>query len=307
MGVQTHAPVAAFHFDLRTKIILAMLAVYTIWGSTYLAVLIGLESFGPFMLNGLRFGVTGTVMFVVLALRGTPLPTRVQWRNAFMIGMIMLGVGTGGVSLAESVGVASGLASLMVAAVPLWAGVFAVRFGHAPNRLEWLGIVIGLAGVALLNLEKGMQGSPLGAAALILGPICWALGSLWMRHLNMPSGLMSPATQMIGGGLLMSVVSFVTGERLSGWPDLDSVLAVVYLMVFGSLIAFNAYQFLIQTVRPALATSYAYVNPVVAVLLGVVFAAETISGVGLLAMAVILGGVVLVVVARDLAQKRIKA
>lgn len=287
----------------RVKIILAMLAVYIIWGSTYLAVLIALESFPAFMMSSLRFNIAGFILFFVLLMRGNPMPTKAQWRNALFIGALMLGGGTGAVGFAEQEGVASGLASLAVAAVPLWAAIFAKFFGYSPNRIEWTGIIVGLGGVALLNMENGMQGNPVGALALIIGPVCWSLGSILSRKLDLPGGMMLTAVEMIGGGVFLILVSMAVGENVETMPSLRSTLAVLYLMIFGSLIAFSSYVYLLKTVRPALATSYAYVNPVVAVLLGVVFAAEHITLTGVAAMAVILTGVALVMFGREKQKK----
>ncbi|MDX1993687.1 MAG: drug/metabolite exporter YedA [bacterium] len=282
----------------RFKVGLALLSVYVIWGSTYLALRIGIETMPPFFLTGTRFLIAGGLMFAFLRLRGAPMPTGKEWRNAAIIGTLMLGFGTGGVAFAEQ-WVDSGLAAVAVAVVPVWVALFTGLTGRWPTRMEWVGLVIGLAGVGLLNLENGMRANPQGAAALILGPICWATGSILSRHLALPKGFMASAVEMIGGGAVLMTASLLLGERLTQTPSLPSVLALIYLITFGSWIGFSAYMYLLKEVRPALATSYAYVNPIVAVALGAVFVGERITPVGIVAMLVILSGVVMVAFGRE--------
>lgn len=281
------------------NVILALASIYIIWGSTYLAMRYGLESFPPFLMSSIRFTITGALLYLFLRRRGVPAPTRLQWRSTMITGLLLLCIGNGAVAFAEQ-WVASGLAALAVAAVPIWASLFAGLMGRWPNRLEWAGLGVGLAGVALLNLENGMQANPLGAVVLIIGPMGWALGSMLSRRLELPAnGLMLNAAQLICGGTAMLVISVLLGERMNSVPTLSSILAVAYLAVFGSLIAFTAYIYLLRNVRPALATSYAYVNPMLAVLLGVLLAGEEITPVGIVAMFVIIGGVGLIMIAKE--------
>jgi drug/metabolite transporter (DMT)-like permease len=207
-------------------------------------------------------------------------------------GLLLLG-GNGGVVYAEQY-VSSGLAALGVAAVPLWTVLFSGIWKRWPNRLEWAGISVGFAGVGLLNLEGGMRASPEGTMALLAASVCWAFGSAWSRQLSMPKGLMSAAVQMLSGGMLLLTASILSGESIKVMPGSKALGALLYLMLFGSLVAFSAYVYLLEKVRPALATSYAYVNPAVAVTLGILFAGEKITGTGIAAMAIISAGVVLV-------------
>lgn len=277
----------------------ALAAVYLIWGSTYLAMRIGVESFPPFFMSGLRFTVTGALLYPILRMRGVPAPTRKQWRSTMITGFLLLGVGNGAVAFAEQ-WVASGLAALAVAAVPVWTSLYAGLLGRWPSTLEWVGLGLGLLGVGVLNMENGMQANPLGALALIIGPMCWSLGSILSSRLEMPAnGLMINAAQMITGGLILMMVSLLVGEHMTALPTLESTLALLYLAIFGSLIAFTAYIFLLRNVRPALATSYAYVNPMLAVLLGVFLVGEHISPIGIVAMVVIISGVILIMIAKD--------
>jgi len=281
----------------RILIGLALLAVYLIWGSTYLALRIAVVDIPPFMLNAARFITAGGVMFAALRWNGAALPTRQQWRSGALVGGLMLGCGTGGVAFAGQ-WVQSGLAALAVAAVPIWTAIFAGLFGRWPNRLEATGLAIGLTGVALLNLEDGMQANALGSLALLFGPMCWSFGSILSRRVSLPSGLMAVAVEMLGGGTILLLASVITRENLAAVPSAGSIAALLYLTTFGSLIAFTAYMFLLRKVRPALATSYAYVNPVVAVALGVLLANEDISALGIIAMIVILSGVGLLAAGR---------
>lgn len=282
----------------RVLVPLALFALYFIWGSTYLAIRIGLHSYPPFLMAGLRFLGAGSVLYAVLRWRGMAAPTRTQWFNAAITGTLLLGMGNGLVCYAEQ-SVASGLAAVAVASMPLFAAVFGGLYGHWPRRMEWLGLGVGFAGVVLLNLGGGMAGATLGAIALIVAAAAWAFGSVWSRRREMPPAAMNTAAQMLTGGAILFVGALLGGERLPAAPAASATLAVVYLGVFGSIVAFSAYLYLLNTVRPALATSYAYVNPPVAVLLGALFAGETVHALDLAAMAVILAGVGLIALARE--------
>jgi len=274
----------------------ALLAVYVIWGSTYLGIRFALEGFAPFQMAGVRFVIAGSVLYAALRARGRPAPTWRQWRASAAVGALLLVGGMGLVAFAEQ-WIASGLAAVWIATMPLWAALFAGLLGRWPRRLEWLGMGLGVAGVVLLNLEGNLQANPIGALALTCATISWALGSIWSSRLSLPSGLMSSATEMLCGGVLLAALSLVIGEP-APHPTVRSVLALAYLIVFGSLIAFSAYGYLLRVVRPTLATSYAYVNPIVAVALGIALAAEPIGSNGILALLVILVGVGLVATSR---------
>lgn len=275
-------------------LIAAFFALYVIWGSTYLVIRIGIESWPPLMLAGIRFITAGVLMYAYLRWRGAPAPTWPQWRSAGLIGILLLTFGNGAVSVAEHTGVASGVAALAVATVPLFTLLCGYFWGQRNTRLEWAGIVLGLIGIAMLNLGSNLQSSPLGAALLIFAAAAWAFGSVWSKHLPLPQGAMASAAQMLVGGVVLMVGSVLSGERLEAMPPLKGWLALFYLIGFGSIIAFNAYMYLLKNVRPAAATSYAYVNPAVAVLLGIVFAGETIGIEEALAMLVIISAVVLI-------------
>jgi drug/metabolite transporter (DMT)-like permease len=271
----------------------ALAAVYLVWGSTYLAIRVGLHGFPPFLMGALRFVAAGALFYAVLRWRGHAAPTRAQWRNAAVMGVFMLVLGNGMVNFAEQT-VSSGLAAIAVASMPLWAGLFGVLRGQHPSRGEWAGLAIGFVGVVWLNAGSEMRASLPGMVALITAPIAWAWGSVWSRGRDLPSPFMSTAAQMLCGGVSMAALAAVLGERIEAPPPPEATLAVAYLALFGSIVAFSAYVWLLDRVRPALATSYAYVNPPIAVLLGAWLLDERFGVHAIGAMAVILAGVVIV-------------
>lgn len=272
----------------------AFLALYLIWGSTYFVIKLGVQAWPPMLLAGLRFVIAGSLMFGWLRWRGVPMPTAKEWRACAMVGVLLLSCGNGGVTVAEHLGVASAVAALAIATVPLFALLFGLIWGQRTTGLEWGGIVLGLVGIGLLNLGHNLQASPLGAVLVLLAAASWAFGSMWSRHLSLPGGAMASAAQMLVGGAVLLIGSLASGERLEHMPDAAGWFALAYLTLLGSIVAFSAYLYLLKHVRPAAATSYAYVNPVVAVLLGVTFAGERIGTEEWLAMTVIVSAVVLI-------------
>ena len=284
--------------DPRLLIPLSLFALYIIWGSTYLAIRFALESYPPFLLAGLRFLIAGTLLFGFLRLRGIALPSRRQWRNAAITGVLLLGFGNGLVCFAEE-RVSSGIAAVAVASMPLFAALFSSLYGERPTRREGLGLAIGFVGVVVLNLGNGLSASRLGAAALLLAAMCWTLGSVWSKRQDMPKGPMNTAAQMLCASVALIIVALSAGERLSVHPSLHATLAVAYLIVFGSIIAFSAYLYVLKHVRPALATSYAYVNPPVAVMFGLLLVGEHVGPYDLAGMAIILLGVGVITLARQ--------
>lgn len=282
----------------RGLVLAALFALYFIWGSTYLAIRYAIEGFPPLMMAGIRFLVAGGLFFVFLRLRGAALPSLAQWRSATISGGLLLLCGNGAVAVAEQ-WISSGVAALAIATVPLWTVLFARGWGQRSSYRDWLGIVLGFFGVLLLALGGNMQASPLGAMLLLFAAASWSFGSVWSKHLPMPIGLMSSAAQMLAGGALLVIASALFGESVTAVPSAKAIGALLYLIVFGSIVAFTSYQFLLHQVRPALATSYAYVNPVVALLLGWQFAGEYVGSMEWLAMAVITGGVCIVMLRKQ--------
>jgi drug/metabolite transporter (DMT)-like permease len=280
----------------RSPLLAACLAiVYIVWGSTYLAIHFVVDGVPPLASSAIRNLCAGPVLLAFLKWRGVAWPTWRQWRNGALIGFMMMGLGNGFVCLGETK-VPSGLASLVVAGVPLFAMLFAWGlFGARPRVFEWLGVVLGLAGMALLNLDLHAAANPGAVAVLFIAAAAWACATVLQPRLDLPRGPMSAAVQMLGGGLSLVVMATLHGERFDpAAVPASSWWALAYLVVFGSLVAYTAFVYVIGHSRPALATSYAYVNPVVAVGLGALFVGETISAPILAGMAVILIGVALV-------------
>jgi drug/metabolite transporter (DMT)-like permease len=278
---------------LQTTTLISLIALYILWGSTYLGMRIALQSFPPLLMAGIRFTIAGSIMFAVLCMRKAALPTRTQWLGAAIVGILLLVGGNAGVALAEQ-WVPSGLSAVAIGAVPLWVAFFSGILGQRPSRIEWVGLMLGFAGLLLLNLGNGLAVNPSGTIILIIAPICWAVGSVVSKRVPLPPGVMSSAAQMLCAGAVLLVLGWGTGERLTHWPTLSAIWAMLFLIFGGSLIAYTAYMYLLSHVRPSLATSYAYVNPLVAVGLGVWLAGERVSLIGVLAMLIILSGVVLV-------------
>ncbi|WP_234009031.1 drug/metabolite exporter YedA [Deinococcus sp. NW-56] len=277
---------------LTPTVLLCLALVYVLWGSTYFGIKVAIESLPPMGMLALRFLAAGALLYGFLRWRGAPAPTAREWRASALVGLLLLGGGTGLVTLAER-DASSSVAAMVIAVSPLFASLFARLWGERTSGREWVGIGIGLVGIVLLNVGE-LRATPLAAALLILAPLCWTFGSQWSRRLPLPAGLMGSAAEMLTGAVLLGGLSLVMGERW-GTPTPASLWALGYLAVFGSLVAYSAYMYLVAHTRPALATSYAYVNPVVAVLLGVGLGGESLTGLGWLALAVILAGVVLVV------------
>jgi drug/metabolite transporter (DMT)-like permease len=276
----------------RSRILLAMGALYLIWGSTYLGIRYALDGYPPLLLAGLRFLLAGVLAYAIARARGAQPPTRQQWKSAAIVGTLLT-FGNACVVMAEQ-WVTSGIAAVAIASVPLWVALFAGLFGRWPSRGEWIGLAVGLGGVALLQTGGDLRASPGGALLLTVSCISWSLGSIYSGRLPLPKGLVSSAAQMLSGGVVLTLLAVVRGERLSAVPPAHATWALLYLVVFGSIVAYTAYQFLLSRLRPTLATSYAYVNPIVAVALGAALAGEAVGPRAVAALALILAGVGLV-------------
>jgi drug/metabolite transporter (DMT)-like permease len=275
-------------------VIIALGTLYLAWSSTYLAIRFSLESFPPFFTAGFRYMLVGLGMYGYLRWRGAPPPDRAQWGGSAIIGSFLLLGGTGGVVYAEQ-WVGSGMAALVLATTPLWTVLFALFWKQKPTRNECIGLALGFVGIVLLNLEGDLRAHPAGAVLLVLAAVSWSFGSVLSTRMSLPTGAMASAAQMFSGGLLVYAIGFISGERVPQHPAPRALGALIYLAIFGSLLGYTAYTYLLKNVRPALATSYAYVNPALAVLLGIWLAKEHISTTGIIAMIVILSGVVLVI------------
>lgn len=290
---------ASARSGLSPLILACLAATWLVWGSTYLAIKVALVSLPPFLQMGSRFVVAGALLFGWMVFRGAPLPSAKQWRNALIVGTLMLGGGMGGTALAE-VSVGSGLVVAFIAVVPLMIALANRVYGVKPARGELAGIVVGLVGVLLLTQGAGFQASPAGLAAICIACLTWSIGSvLSQQSLPLAPGAMGFASEMLCGGVVLLGLAFATGESLPAQIEPRAIAAWVYLVVAGSLIAFNAYMYLLANTSPGLASSYTFVNPVIAMLLGVALAGERITLAEWLAAGVILAGVVLLLRAKQ--------
>jgi drug/metabolite transporter (DMT)-like permease len=283
----------------RLAVPLALLTVYVVWGSTYLALRFMVEEMPALMANGVRFAIAGLLLLAMARRAGVPMPTPVEWWGAAQVGVLLLVGGVGLVAIAESLGVGSGLAATAVAVMPVWAALWGGVFGSWPSAREWVGLAVGLVGVVILTGEGDFQGNLVGTTLVIIAPVSWAFGSVWSGRITMPEGTMSSSAQMLAAAPVLLLTGWIRGERWGEAPGLSGWLALLYLATVGSALAYTAYLYLLQNVRPTLATSYAYVNPVVAVLLGIWLADESLSGEAWVALPIILGAVALVAGARS--------
>ena len=284
--------------------VLAFAALYFIWGSTYLAIAIAIETMPPLSMLGFRFGVAGLIMFGFLMWRGAMWPTPAQWRAAFLVGTLMLCFGTGSAAIAMQY-IASGLTALIITTVPLWMVLmdWLWKGGPRPSPAFFGGFLLGLLGVFLLidpqTYVDGLQMSALAMLGVVFGAMCWSAGSIHGKSADLPDDpFMSTAIQMFAGGVALVVAGWLTGEEVSLGVELfssRSLVAWLYLLVFGSFIAFSAYIWLMRNTTPARVSTYAYVNPVVAMYLGWAFNNEPITSRILIASMLLITAVVIVI------------
>ena len=290
----------------------ALLIVYVVWGSTYLGIKVMIETMPPLLAAGVRYGIAGAIMLAALAVRARLLPTDnpaekatgAHWRSAFIVGGLLLLGGNGGVVLSELY-IPTGITAVLVATVPIWMAVFdSVLTRRRPSGLVIGGLFAGIAGVAVLVVPvAGLKGlDPLGVGLVLGAAICWAAGSIYARRAPLPrSGLLGTGMEMVAGGTALIVGGILLGEI--GRTDIGafstgSIVSVVYLILFGSIVAFTAYTWLLAHVPVATVATYAYVNPIVAVALGAIFLSEPITPRTLIAAMIIIGAVIAMVSGR---------
>lgn len=271
--------------------LLALLTIYLVWGSTYLAIRLALVSFPPFLLISTRFLAAGAILFVISLVRREALPTVRQWRNSAIVGGLLLAGGVGMTAFAEQY-ISSSLAVIIIASSPIWIVLATGLFGQWPRRAEWLGIAVGFAGVALLAFDGNLRAQPIGVIAQVIAIMSWSLGTALSRKLDLPKGSMGNAVEMVCGGAILLGMSALRQEQVPASFEPQAIAAWVYLVTFGSLLAYSAYMHVLKHVRPAMASSYAYVNPVVALALGYL-AGERVAPIAFVAVGVILAGVVI--------------
>ena len=284
------------HFPFRLpvtrsgRVALALCVVYLVWGSTYMAVHLSLESFPPLMLSGLRNLFAGIGLFIFAARRDPVWPTFAEVRNAAAVGTLLVGLSSGMLAFGMRT-VETGTAAVMVATVPLFATVIAAIAGRKVAKGEWVAVGLGLVGIALLNHGDPSSGSTAGSLAILCGAIFWAGGSFLAGRLKLPSDLLvSTALQISLGGAMATMVAWVSGERIVSM-GFTAFLAYLYLMLVGSMAAYVAYAYLIRHTSPIIASSCMYVNPVVAVVIGALFLGEVITKWTVMATLIILASV----------------
>ena len=299
-------------------IIAAFAALYLIWGSTYLAIRFAIETIPPLLMAGMRFLLGGVIMYGIARWKGAPKESLANWGAALIIGGCLLLGGNGGVTLAEQY-VSSGLASVIVATVPIYIAVLAWWSGIAPRPtpIVWLGLAGGFAGVAILlapalQFSRGDTSHPaIGMLILLVSSFIWSAGSIYSRkatHVSPP--LLLAAQQMICGGALLTLAGLLTGEHHRFDTSRFSALSIgafVYLVIIGALVGYTAYIFLLRHCAPAKVATYAYVNPIVAVILGALFARETLTARTILAAGLIIGSVALVITVQQTKTKLVPA
>lgn len=294
----------------KFTILLAFAALYLIWGSTYLGILFAIQTIPPLLMAGIRYSLAGLIMYAIARIGGAPRGSLGDWKTASIVGACLLLGGNGGVTFAEQY-VPSGLASLIVATVPIYIALLGWLMGMAPKPtpLVWLGLAGGFAGVAVLVGPALTFSSPshshlgLGMIILLVGSFLWSAGSLYSRTAgNAPSPFLAAGQQMLCGGLMLVAAGSIIGE----WPQFHlraisalSFWAFVYLVLIGAVVGFTAYIFLLRHCDPRKVATYAYVNPVVAIVLGALFASEELSTRTAIGAALIVGSVALVITAQQ--------
>lgn len=291
----------------RGRIIAAFAAVYIIWGSTYLAIRFAVETTPPFLMAAVRFLISGVILYALARMRGSPRPTGSHWKHATVVGALLLVGGNGAVVWAEQT-VPSGMTALIVAILPFWIVIleWALPGHRRPTRGIIAGLIVGVIGLAILLgpaiVSEKAEMSLSGGLILILGSLSWALGSLYSKHAKMPSPLLTTGMEMLSGGVLLLVCAFILREPSNfdvHAVSRASALGLLYLTTFGSLIGFTAYIYLLEHVPASRVATYAYVNPVVAVILGWFIGREPLTIRTMVAAAVIIGAVALITTARS--------
>ena len=292
----------------RSQIVAAFASIYVIWGSTYLAIRYAVQTIPPFLMGGFRFVISGAALYAWARYRGAARPSRIHWRNAIIAGGFLLVGGNGAVVWAEQF-VPSGMTALLVSILPFWLVI--IEWVRPPRRRPaaavLIGLIVGFIGIIVLvgpgNLGGHGDVRPIGALVLILGSLSWAIGSFFSRDADLPaSGLLTTGMEMLGGGALMLIVGILSGE-LSHFAishvSMASAMGLLYLVTFGSLLGFTSYIWLLDKVSPARLGTYAYVNPIVAVLLGWAIAGERLSFRTAIAAAIVICAVALITTARS--------
>ena len=277
------------------RLIASLAAVYLIWSSTYLAMRIVVHDLPPLLSAALRFLLAGSVMMGYALYKGARVPTMRDWLRVLPVGAFLFVGGNGFVSIASQ-SIPSGGVAVVCALMPLWVGVLGFIFGVRPTAREWFSLFVGFAGVVILLGGPSLAGKPVHIVLVILSPMLWAAGSLLSRRTKDIGGehapLVGPSLQMLTGGTALAVLALVRGEHFPIDAPATAWLGLAYLFVFGSVLGFTAYAWLLRNTRPTIATSYAYVNPILAVLIGAALYGEPLGWTTLIANILIVGAVI---------------
>jgi len=298
----------------RWLVLAAFAAIYLIWGSSYIGIRFAVETIPPFLMSATRFIGAGLLLVAIARAGGAPMPTRMQWRSSAVAALLMFGLNNGAIVWSQAHGLPSSATALLLATMPFWVVVITwVQTRRSPGFTVLAGVVIGFAGMALLVNPGATSATvdPLLAGVIVVGALFWAIGSLYSRGADMPPNpQMATGTQLLLGGVMLMFASVISGEFGStNWAGISagSVAAMIYLGLFNSFIGFSAFVWLMRVVPAAQVATYAYVNPVVALLLGWLLAGETLDARSLLAAAIILGSVAVITRARARSSDRAAA
>ncbi len=279
---------------LDVGVLASLASVYLIWSSTYFAIHVVVQHLPPLLMGGVRYLVAGVLLLVLARGRGLSFPKAAAWGRAVPIALLLFVVGNGFVAMASS-HISSGVIAVVCGTMPIWGALMGPFFGTKTTAREWLGLVVGFVGVAVLALGDELRADAQSTVLLLLAPIGWALGSLLVKKAALGEGMMGAATQTLSGGVLMIAVGLLRGETMQLPVPVEASVALVYLIFFGSVVGFTAYNHLLVHARPALAMSYAYVNPVLAVLLGASLGNEVITTTTLVGLVLIVLAVLAIV------------
>jgi drug/metabolite transporter (DMT)-like permease len=280
-------------------LIIAIILLYTTWSSTYLAIRIAVRTISPIMMTSVRFLAAGALMYIIALLNGEKQPTGKELLGGSIVGIVLFLVSNVMLCWAEE-SVGSGLSAVAVSSGAFWICLISGLFGRWPTKMEWFGIAIGFAGIVILATGGEMKGKTAGTIVLLLSSIAWAFGSVLSRQIPVPKGFMGNGIEMLAGGFGSLIVLYATGGSLAAFhPSSESLWALIYLITVGAMVGFSAFMYVFQNARPALASSYSYVNTIGAVMLGVFILNEKIGVREITAIAVVTAAVVLIALAGD--------
>lgn len=290
----------AWRIPALWRLVVALFLVYVVWGTTYFAIGVAVRSFPPLWMNASRFILAGVLMMGWALWRGEKLPTWRQWRNAALVGMLMVFMAMNLLVLAQSQGIGSGLAATVITTMPMWLALWTRIGGERVPATSWIGLALGAAGALLLALEGDFSANWLGGLAAFAAPLCWSVGSYASRRLDLPGPAMAPAAEWLTGGVAcLAAAAWFEPVADLGRIGAGDWLAWGYLVVFGTLVALNAYLWLLQNATAALAGSYAFVNPAVALLVGVLVGKEVLTGWVWLALPLIAAALAMIMYGRQ--------